>query len=197
MDPVLFSIDGLVVALGRKRLGIIHLLVGIIFAAGRNLVVGLVVQSFIAAFSANVDECLGTGIQGSSGLAASLGRSLALALGSGLRREVGGLCQQGALLSHPPTAEVERSNRVCQAAAGVGGVRATLGDPGMLESPVDSYAPLRLNLEHLLDEVKGRVSDGVPVGRRKLEGSIADLPLLISICRSLGEGIMHTCWERV
>lgn len=50
-----------------------------------------------------------------------------------------------------------------------------LRQPGMLETFVDRDAPFRVDGEHAIDEVEGRVADAVPVGGRVVEHSHFDL----------------------
>ena len=67
--------------------------------------------------------------------------------------------------------EIELVHGAREAVGAVGGV----GDPGMLEAFVDGDALLDVDGQHAVDEVEGRVADGVPVGGGVVEAAGFDL----------------------
>lgn len=83
--------------------------------------------------------------------------------------------EEGALALDFAFAEVKLVHGACQAVRAVGEPEWFLRDPGVLETFVDGDSFLHIYREHAIDEVEGRVADGIPVRGRIVEAASLDL----------------------
>lgn len=83
--------------------------------------------------------------------------------------------KHGALTLGATLLKPEVIDGVCQGSTRLGGVKRLLTDPGMLEDLVDSKAFDGVNTEHTLNQAERRITDGIPVGGRKVVQSLLDL----------------------
>ncbi len=83
--------------------------------------------------------------------------------------------EEGALALDFSFAEVQLVHGACQAVRAVGEPEWFLRDPWVLETFVDGDSFLNIYAEHAIDEVEGRVANGIPVRGRIVEAACFDL----------------------